>query len=152
MMKAEEFEFFAGTDECGKAVWGSDAAIRQPVFEDSNGVGWTVSATYNAGLDRYILITEHGATAAGRMGMFEAEEPWGPWHTIVYFDSSAFGAGSIEENTFYWNISNKWTSEDGKDFVLVFSGVDANDSWNSVEGSFELIPGNLRGKDLEVDH
>jgi hypothetical protein len=140
MMNIGAYEFFAGTDDCGVPTWTDDPAFRVPAFEDAHGVGWNVSVTYNAGLGRYILITENGVTHSGRMGMFEAEEPWGPWHTIRKFDSPVFGAGEIEENTFYWNISNKWTSDDGKDFVMVFTGIDANDSWNTVEGTFELFP------------
>ena len=140
MMNIAALEFFAGLDDCGAAQWSTDPVLRRPVFEDPNGVGWTVSATYNAGLKRYILITEHGTTADGQIGMFEAEEPWGPWHTIKYLDSSPFGSGAIEENTFYWSISNKWTSDDGKDFVMIFTGIDSNDSWNTVEGTFELKP------------
>ena len=66
------------------------------------------------------------------MGMFDAPEPWGPWNTVAYFNSTAFGAGAIEENTFFWNFSNKWLSADGRDFVLIFSGHNSNDSWNSV--------------------
>jgi hypothetical protein len=138
MMNLPEYEFFAGLDGCGNPVWDEDPANRVPVFEDANGVGWTVSVSFNEPLGRYILMTEHGKTASGRLGMFEAQEPWGPWHTIAYLDEPVFGQGEIQTNTFYWNLSNKWLSADGLDFVLVFTGVDENDSWNTVEGRFRI--------------
>lgn len=67
----------------------------------------------------------------------------GPWTTVAYFDhaeSDQFGAGEIQDSTFFWNFSNKWLSDDGTDFVLVFTGVGENDSWNTVEGRFAVVP------------
>ncbi|MCA9598338.1 MAG: hypothetical protein KC776_33730 [Myxococcales bacterium] len=50
---------------------------------------------------------------------------------------SGFGSPpAVPQNAFFWNFSNKWLSADGKDFVLVFSGIGDNDSWNTVQGSF----------------
>jgi PKD repeat protein len=107
------------------------------VFKDNEGgVGWNVSVIYNPYLDRYLLVTEHGATASGHIGIFEAPEPWGPWRTVLYEDS--FGAGQIEQSTFFWNFAPKWWRNNGKDFTLVFTGTGSNDSWNTVNGSFIL--------------
>jgi hypothetical protein len=36
--------------------------------------------------------------------------------------------------SFFWNFSNKWLSADGKDFVCVFTGTNAMDSFNLVKG------------------
>ena len=83
-----------------------------------------------------MLTTEHTKTLGGFMGLHDAPEPWGPWTTVYYTDD--FGEGAVEKKTFYWNFSNKWLSSDGKDFVMVFTGRGENDSWNTVEGSFEL--------------
>jgi MYXO-CTERM domain-containing protein len=95
-------------------------------------VGWNVSVSYNAGLGRYLLCTEHDATMGGNLGMFDAPEPWGPWATVGYYsDWEGFGT------TFFWNFSNKWLSADGRDFTIVFTGVGDNDSWNTVRGSFQ---------------
>ncbi len=139
MMDLFAYEFFTGLDRRGNPTWSADASQRVAVLEDSNGVGWTVSVSYNAGIRRYILMTEHTAPrSSGRMGMFDALEPWGPWNTVLYYDSPGFGAGAVEENSFYWNFSNKWLSADGRDFVLVFTGKYANDSWNTVHGTFVL--------------
>lgn len=43
-----------------------------------------MSVSYNAGLKRYLLITEHTETHRGNMGIFDAPHPWGPWTTVCY--------------------------------------------------------------------
>lgn len=130
------YEFFGGLEHGGKPVWSKDLKNRRPVFKDPNGVGWNTSVSYNPGIGRYLLITEHTTSFRGNIGMFDAPEPWGPWTTVKY--ASAFGAPNIEPSTFFWNFSNKWLSDDGKSFVMIFTGVASNDSWNTVRGSFLL--------------
>jgi hypothetical protein len=133
IMDRSQYEFFAGLDGSGLPMWVSSIALRQPVFEDRDGgVGWNSSASYNPGLERYLLITEHTATSRGNIGVFDAPEPWGPWTTVLY--QSGFGVPIIEASTFFWNFANKWLSPDGHDFVLIFTGTGSNDSWNSVRG------------------
>jgi hypothetical protein len=127
------YEWFAGMSG-GQPTWSTTFASKQPVFQDPNGVGWNLSVSYNAGLRRYLLCTEHTATSAGNFGMFDAPEPWGPWTTVLY--AGAWGSGHIETSTFFWNFSNKWLSADGKSFTLVFTGIRSNDSWNTVRGTF----------------
>lgn len=137
ILQRTAYEFFAGLNGQGQPTWTADIGARQPVFEDSNGVGWNASVSYNAPLGRYLLCTEHSASFEGNLGMFDAPEPWGPWTTVSY-DANWQGFGS----TFFWNFSNKWLSPDGHDFVLVFTGTDTsggNDSWNTVEGSFTAV-------------
>ncbi len=131
-----QYQFFAGLDEKKQPKWSGDIRQAQPVFEDENGVGWNLSVSYNPGLQRYFLMTEHTASMQGNIGIFEAAEPWGEWST-AYYGKFAEGAG-IQQSTFYYNFSNKWLSEDGLDFVMVFTGVGENDSWNTVTGRFAL--------------
>lgn len=97
------------------------------------------SINYNPGLKRYFLITEHTERSKGNIGIYDAPEPWGPWTTVLF--TGGFGAPDIQPNTFYWNFSNKWASANGKDFVLVFTGKEDNDSWNSVEGTLTTAEG-----------
>lgn len=134
MLERGAYEFFAGLNEAGEPMWTPDIEARVPVFQDANGVGWTVSASYNAGLERYLLITEHGQTFSGNMGIFDAPEPWGPWSTVEYYTN---WGDTLE--TFFWNFSNKWLSEDGRDFTLIYTGLGAHDSWNTVRGHFVAI-------------
>ena len=143
LMDREAYEFFAGFNPGGEPAWTADIASRRPVFEDRSGVGWTVSAVYNAGLGRYLLATEHDQSFKGNLGLFDAPQPWGPWTTVLY----ELNWESRGEN-FYWNFSNKWTSLDGIDFVLVYTGTGENDAWNSVRGRFTLA-GSDSTSDLE---
>lgn len=136
VLQRESYEFFAGIRADGLPVWSAKLTEKRPVFEDANGVGWNLSVSYNAGLHRYFLATEHGATHVGRFGLFDAPEPWGPWTTVAYDDN--FGEGHVETSAFYWNFPTKWLSDDGRDFTIVFTGKGSNDSWNTVRGKFVL--------------
>jgi hypothetical protein len=136
MLNRDRYEFFAGFDPQQQPRWSSDLAARQAVFRDDNGVGWNVSVSFNAGLKRYLLATEHGSTHEGKFGLFDAPEPWGPWTTIAYDD--LWGDGHIEVSAFYWNFPTKWQSSDGQRVTMVFTGKNSNDSWNTVDGHFSL--------------
>jgi len=136
ILQRGELQFFAGLNEAGDPTWSYEIKDKQPVFRDANGVGWNASVSYNPGLKRYILCTEHSATHAGKLGIFDAPEPWGPWTTVAYEES--WGKGHVEISAFYWNFPAKWLSHDGKAFTLVFTGKYSNDSWNTVAGSFHL--------------
>jgi hypothetical protein len=130
------YEFFKGLDRDGNPQWTKDLNERQPVFEDPAGVGWNVSVTYNPGLKRYLLMTEHEQTMRGNLGIFDAAEPWGPWTTVHY--ENGFGKDHIRASSFYWVFSNKWFSNDGKNFVMIFTGTNTNDAINIVRGQFIL--------------
>ncbi|MEO2048088.1 MAG: DUF4185 domain-containing protein [Pirellulales bacterium] len=110
IMSQGAYEYYTG-DIGGTPQWSSDLTQRAPVFEDPNGVGWNASVSYNAGLGRYLLMTEHFAGGinqfTGNLGLFESTEPWGPWKTIEYVENDDWGGFG---STFFWNFSNKWTS------------------------------------------
>lgn len=135
MLDRAAWTFFAGRDDEGRPIWTDNLDQRRPVFEDvAGGVGWNVNVSYNAGLRRYLLCTEHGESHEGRLGIFDAPEPWGPWTTVAY--EAAWGAGHVPVNTFCWLIPTKWISGDGREFSLIFSGRRENDAWNMVRGRF----------------
>jgi hypothetical protein len=127
------YEFYAG-ENGNVPVWSGDIQQRVPVFENGAGVGWCINVSYNAGLGRYLLTTEHTETHRGNLGIFDAPEPWGPWTTVCYQEN--WGKGHIPVNTFFWNFSNKWNSPDGSSFSLIFSGRKENDSFNHIRGTF----------------
>ena len=129
----EAWEFFAGAAP-GDTAWTRDPAQRRPVFEDPSGVGWCVSAGFLPEPARILLCTEHGASFAGNLGMFEAEQPWGPWSTVLY--EEGWGAPHVPSKSFFWNFAPKWSQRE--EFVLVFTGIDELDGWNSVPGRFVL--------------
>ncbi len=130
------YEFFVATDAAGEPIWTCDIEQKGPVFRDPLGVGWNVSVSYNAGLERYLLCTEHQRTHLAHFGMFDAPQPWGPWTTVAYED--AWGHGHVPQDTFYWSLPTKWISGDGRDFTLMFTGRSVNDSFNTVRGHFQL--------------
>jgi hypothetical protein len=131
------YQYFNGLDSSGNPIWSNSISNKRPVFEDPNGVGWNLAVSYNAGLRRYILTTEHHQTARGNLGIFDAPNPWGPWTTVSYH----FNWQGFREETrgpFYWNFSNKWLRNSGRNFTLIFTGGPGGgiDSWNTINGSF----------------
>jgi len=136
------YRFFAGLDDSGNPTWSSDVNARKPVFEDSvNGVMRT-SVIYNAGMKRYILVTQQKSRLKendGHIGIYDAPQPWGPW-TTVFFDN-AWDAGiqmaDTQSKTVFWNFSSKWMSSDGRKFVMVYTGK-GSDEWGTVEGTFSV--------------
>jgi hypothetical protein len=131
LRQKEAYQYFSGMDEGGNPIWMSDLAARQPIFENPQGVGWNVSVSYNGGLGRYLLATEHSSSFEGNLSLFDAGEPWGPWTTVGYY-ARWENAGS----NFFWNFSNKWNSPDGKEFTLIYTGIGESDAWHSVRGRF----------------
>jgi hypothetical protein len=136
IMDRSAYEFFAGVNSASSPIWTDDIGRRRPVFTDPNGVGWNTSVSYNPGIGRYLLATEHTETYKGNLGIFDAPEPWGPWTSVTYITS--FGNPRIEPTTFFWNFANKWLSADGRSFVLIFTGGGSNDSWNTVRGTLSI--------------
>jgi len=140
-----DYQFYCGLDSADNPLWGS-ISQKQPVFEDPDGVGWCMSAHYNSVLQRYILCTEHDSSHVGRIGIFDAPTPWGPWTTVEYCTkANPFGKtrpGSNlpwRNNVFFIAFATKWLSEDGKSFTLNFTGGGQgsdNDSFNTVSGTF----------------
>lgn len=131
IMEKGSYEFFSGLDANNIPSWTSDLSQRAPVFTSSNGIGWTMSAIYYPDIDRYILMTEHTASHAGKLKIYDAPKPWGPW-TMVEENNNWCGFGT----TFFWNIAPKWIN--GNDFTLVFTGSGNYDYWNTITGKIEL--------------
>lgn len=144
MTGKSSYEFYRGVDSAGRPRWGS-LSEKRPVFEDPNGVGWCMSASYNSALKRVLLCTEHDNSSQSTLGVFDAPNPWGPWTTVKYYNrSTPFGArraGSNlpwRSNVFFAAFVTKWL--DGDRFTLNFTGAgqgNDNDSFNTVEGKFE---------------
>jgi hypothetical protein len=138
IMFREAYSFFAGFRD-GQPLWTRQIMDRKPVFENPEGVGWCINVSFNAGLKRYLLTSEHTETHRGNLAIFDAPEPWGPWTTAYY--EQEWGKGHFPLNTFYWNFSNKWSSEDWQTFSLIFTGRKENDSFNVIRGTFKTYDG-----------
>ncbi len=118
------YQFYAGLDAAGDPQWSDDISRRRALFTDPRGTQ-RVAMTYNAPLNRYIMVTSHfppGCTLethTGALGVFDAPEPWGPW-TTVYYDPQ----WSNNFRTYHHRFPPKWISADGKTMWLLYSGLD----------------------------
>ena len=55
MRGRSHYQFFSGLDAEGQPRWGT-LTEKRPVFEDANGVGWCMSASYNPVVQRFLLL------------------------------------------------------------------------------------------------
>jgi len=131
-------QYLAFASPAGESVsWSPRAVDATPVFTDpKNAVGPIV--VYDAGLARYLMTIGHYPSgrpqdmATGKMGVFVAPHPWGPWSTIYYGDDwGRFPAWSHGD---YLGLSfpAKWISADGRTLWGVFSGPGHLDAFNMV--------------------
>ena len=96
-----QWRFFAGTDTDLNPIWSKNIEDIVSIFNDTsyyrNGAG-TWSVQYMDGkINRYIGVTNHGIKSIRlkdtsdadlqSLGVFESENPWGPWHTIYYTEN-----------------------------------------------------------------
>jgi hypothetical protein len=135
MAVRERYEYFSGIDTNGLATWIRDIDQRSSVFSDANGIMRT-SVTYNAGLQRYLLVTQQVSRFKkdGHIGIYEATEPWGPWRTVLFESPWEMGIQTGEKSV-YWNFSNKWSSKDGKQTAMIYTGP-SGDNFGVVQGRF----------------
>jgi hypothetical protein len=134
-----QYEFFAGFDQDQNALWTEDIMARLPVFDNGDLGVLHPAASYNPGIDRYLLFVEHTAAAMGNISLYDAPEPWGPWTTVLFDDE--FGVPFVSnDSTFMWVLPNKWLSPDGDEFVLIYTGKGRFDAWSTIEGGFLLNP------------
>ena len=124
IMDREAYEFFKTSDKQGKPVWSKDVSERGAVFTHP-AMCYRSGITYNAGLKRYLWCQIHpesnhpqGSRFQGGFGIYEAPEPWGPWHTVYYTRDWDVGPGDTS------SFPTKWMSKDGKTCYLLFSGDD----------------------------
>lgn len=129
------FEYLTALDGEGLPLWSSSAANALAVFEDPRvppGTAANATVVYDAPLGRYLMATQHG-NDAGAMGFFEAPAPWGPWHTVAYYDDW----GGLTETAGEGNglsFPSKWISSDGRALWGVFSGTRGGfDSFNTIK-------------------
>jgi hypothetical protein len=133
------YQFYAGRDSSGEPLWTKNPANRRAIYQDSAGVGPFPQMTFVPGLDRMVYTNQHGngsnkAGSQSLLTMAEAAQPWGPWHV---FHRARFLASS-ERTVFQWNFAPKWFRNGGRDFTLIYSGIDDHDSWNTINGSFAI--------------
>jgi len=131
----DQYEFFKSAGLDGDPVWTKNinergAAFKHPAMCYRSGI------TYNKGLKRYLWCQVHpdskhsqGPRFQGGMGIYEAPDPWGPWHTVYYTREWDTGPGETA------SFPAKWMSKDGRTCFLLFSG---NDSFSVRKVEFVL--------------
>lgn len=144
------YEFFAGWIDRRRPNWTEEFESAQPVFDDArNGSdGNVLSVVYHPVLQRYILTITHLPRSAGRLGIFEASEPWGdpriPWRTVAYYedwggyDSLQSRSGQVGSVPLLYHLPTKWMSSDGATMWMMFSSTGVLDSFNLVKATLTL--------------
>ena len=127
-----QYRYFAGYSEDNQPVWSEDIRKRAPVFTHP-GNCYRSGITWNPGLRRYLWCqtiqvssseshTFDGGSSdvrfRGGLGIFESENPWGPWKTVFYTREWDIGPGETS------SIPPRWLSGDGRKGFLLFSGDD----------------------------
>lgn len=135
------YEFFAGHDAEGNAIWSNDFKKIQPLLEWQDNMG-CVTITYNAPLKKYIMAVTDGGTTTSKMNTYllEADTLTGEWKLITYMKH--FG-----EQAYFVNFPSKFISDDGKKMWICYSGNFAL-GWNGVEIK-ENPPGSRYGMVLQ---
>lgn len=109
------YEFFAGNDEKGNAVWTSDFNEIKPLLSWNNHCG-NCSMTYNPGLKKYIICVTDGGTTASKYNnyLLESDKITGPFKLVSYLED--FGPQG-----YFLNFPSKFISADGQNAWLAYS-------------------------------
>jgi hypothetical protein len=120
------YEFYAGTDAQGKAVWTIDFSKIKPLLEWNNNIG-SVTITYNAPLKKYLMCVTDGGNTCSTMNTYilESSELTGQWRLVTYLRN--FG-----EQAYFVNFPSKFISTDGKTAWMLYSG-NFSPGWNGGE-------------------
>ena len=112
---ASKYEFFAGRDEKGAAVWSKDFAKIKPIAAWRDNMG-CVTITYNAPLKKYLMCVTDGGDTVGYFNTYllESSQIAGPWKLVTYMKH--FG-----EQAYFVNIPSKFISSDGRTMWLCYS-------------------------------
>jgi hypothetical protein len=109
------WEFFAGHNDKGKAVWSKKFGDTKPLFEWNDNAG-CVTMTWMEPLKKYITCVTWGWPTIGKFDTYllESDNITGPFKLITYMDN--FG-----EQAYFVNIPSKFISSDGSTFWLASS-------------------------------
>ena len=120
------YEFFAGHNSSGEAIWSSDFKDIRPLLEWKDNMG-CVTVTYNHPLKKYLMAVTDGGNTCAKMNTYilEADAITGPWKLVTYLKD--FG-----EQAYFVNFPSKFISENGRKLWMCYSGNFAN-GWNGTE-------------------
>ncbi|MGH8399393.1 MAG: hypothetical protein ACRETA_14320, partial [Gammaproteobacteria bacterium] len=109
------YEFFAGYDARGSAIWTSRFAEMKPMLEWINHLG-SVTITFNPGLNKYLMCIADGWPSTRMIStiLMESDDVAGPWKMVCYLKD--FGAQG-----YFVNIPSRFVQPGGKTFWLCYS-------------------------------
>ncbi len=120
---ASAYEFFAGRDAQGQALWTRDFAKLQPIVDWNNRCG-CVTMTYNPPLKKYFLCITDGVTTVSPFNTYllESEDIAGPWRMIAFMEH--FGP-----QAYFVNIPSKFIGQDGRNLWLCYAANFYTQGW-----------------------
>lgn len=142
MNDASAYEYYAGKDQQGRAVWTKDFSRIKPLLEWRGRLG-CVTATYNPGLKKYLMCITRGyrnlAGSSTENGnrydtmILESDRIDGDWRLVKYMEN--FGPVA-----YFVNIPSKFISQDGHTMWLSYSANwhDKNASGNPEGGYYSF--------------
>jgi hypothetical protein len=115
METAAKYEFYAGHDRKGKAIWTHEFSRIKPLLKWDNNMG-SVTMTYDAPLKKYLMAVTDGGNTVSKFNTYilESNEITGPWKLVVYMKD--FG-----EQGYFVNFPSKFISKDGRTAWLSYS-------------------------------
>jgi hypothetical protein len=117
------FEYFSGRDATGAPKWSQQVADMRPVVEWPCRCGIT-SITYFPRLKKYVAVIcvgwPDGVDGQYDTWIAEAEQLWGPWSRVVYWDAFA-------NQAYFAQIPSKFIQPNGR-FYLFYTG-----GWQGVK-------------------
>jgi hypothetical protein len=131
MDTASAYEFFAGHDGKGKAIWTHDFALIKPMLKWDNHMG-SVTMTYDAPLKKYLLVVTDGKSTISKFDTYilESSQITGPWKLVTYMKD--FG-----EQGYFVNFPSKFIGNDGRRAWLSYS---ANFTNGYLGTKYESVP------------
>jgi hypothetical protein len=126
MNDASKYEFFAGYDNKGAAIWTKNFKEIKPMLEWNNNMG-CVTVTYNPVLKKYLMCVTDGENTVAYMHTYilESDKVSGPWKKVTYMRN--FG-----EQSYFVNIPSKFIEKDGYTMWLCYSANFAP-NWNGMQ-------------------
>lgn len=128
-----KYEYFAGHDESGNAVWTPDYTAIKPLIDWDNNCG-CVTMTYNAPLRKYLMCVTDGWPTMKTMNTYilESEKLTGPWKLVTYMKN--FGV-----QAYFVNFPSKFISQNGRTAWLCYSGnFTRNQKTNPPGGAYAM--------------
>jgi hypothetical protein len=134
-----KYEFFAGRDHSGQALWTGRLQTAKPVAEWQDRTG-VVTMTYNAPLRKYLMWITDGFPTISTMNTYllESSSITGPWSIVTFMDK--FG-----EQGYFVNLPSKFLSADGKTAWLSYSANFTQDrKINPPGGGYAMVLQEIR--------